>query len=379
MSERSIDVSNKRFIIAGGGTGGHVFPALAIANAIKELQPDARILFIGTKDKLEADVVPKHGYEFRPIWISGLHRKRILKNVLFPIKVMVATVQAFSIVKNFNPAVVVGTGGYVSGPALRAATIAGFPTVVVEQNSCPGVTTLMLKRKAKEIYIAFEQTKKYLKRTDSVFLLGNPTRDSLENINATDAYSYFGFKQHDKKKTVLIFGGSLGAHRINEAVTKAFEKMMQSGFRIIWQTGKNDLDEARKICLRYTSSVWVDAFIDRMDYAYTVADLVVSRAGATTIAELTRLGKPAVLIPYPHAAANHQLYNAMELVNAGAAKLLLDSEAVDQFPEVVVPLLAEEGALSRMSEASKRLGKPRAAQDIAKRILSLAEKQETHW
>ncbi|MBI1807195.1 MAG: undecaprenyldiphospho-muramoylpentapeptide beta-N-acetylglucosaminyltransferase [Ignavibacteria bacterium] len=361
-----------RVIFAGGGTGGHLFPAIAIADHVRRLVPDAEILFVGTHDKIEARVVPSKGFAFRSIWISGFHRGLRLSNLLFPLKVIVSSMQARSIIKSFNPDVVVGTGGYVSGPVLRAATVAGIPTIIQEQNSYPGVTTRILAKKVNEVHLTFESSKKYFQRSDNLIVSGNPTREDLERVNIQAALTYFGFKQGEHVKTVLVFGGSLGAHSINKAIERHLDELIKHRVRVIWQTGTEDYSHARNLCRTYsTTDVWVNAFIDRMDYAYAVADIVVCRAGATTIAELTRLGKPAILVPYPHAAANHQVENAESLAQSGAAVVVYDHEVSEKISTVVLSLLAGV-RLQEMGEKSKKLGKPEAARAIAQRVVELA-------
>ena len=365
-------------VFAGGGTGGHLFPAIAIADEVKKLEPNARILFVGTKDKIEARVVPLHGYEFKTIWISGFHRGLRVSNLLFPLKVIVSMMQALSIIRNVDPNVVVGTGGFVSGPMLRAAAMLRVPTLIHEQNSYPGFTTRMLAPRTNEVHLTFESSKKYLRRTNNIYVSGNPTRNDLELVSKNDACNYFGFDPHDKKAAILMFGGSLGAHSINEAVRKNLDHLMNKGIRLIWQTGKDDLSEAQRFIAKYSGEhVWVNAFIERMDYAYAVSDLVVCRAGATTIAELTRLGKPSILVPYPHAAADHQTENARSMANAGAAEIVSDGEIAERLSSVIESLLQGD-RLRRMGENAKHLGKPDAAHVIAVRVLNLARasKQE---
>ncbi len=365
-----------RIIFAGGGTGGHLFPALAVADEIKKLEPAAEIVFVGTRDKLEAHVVPQQGYEFRSIWISGFHRRRLFKNALFPVKLIVSIMQARSIIRQVRPAVAVGTGGYVSGPVVYAATLSHIPTVILDQNAYPGITTRLLGNRVNEVHLTFEAAKRYLKRNDNVSITGNPTRSSLDTVDMTAACSYFGFGAGEKKRTVLVFGGSLGARSINQAVRKNLEELVRSGIRLIWQTGRDEYQAIRDECARMaTAPIWVKPFIDRMDYAYAVSDLVVCRAGATTIAELTRIGKPAILVPYPHAAANHQVHNALELAEAGAARLLYDHEVSDGLSAVLTALINDEGQLRRMSESSRKFGKPDAGRVIAEHILKLAEKK----
>jgi UDP-N-acetylglucosamine--N-acetylmuramyl-(pentapeptide) pyrophosphoryl-undecaprenol N-acetylglucosamine transferase len=369
-------VAGIRVIFAGGGTGGHLFPAIAIADELKRFVPDAELLFIGTKNKIEARVVPQKGFAFRTIWISGFHRRLRLSNFLFPLKVVVSLMQSYSIIKQFKPDVVVGTGGYVSGPIVFTASMLNIPTLIHEQNSYPGVTTRMLGNRVRQICITFEQAKNYLKRQDNVVLTGNPTRGSLENVNKADAFNYFAFNSSNQQKTLLVFGGSLGATTINNAVVHHLEKLIEQGYRIIWQTGKEDFERVKSVCSKIAKEqLWVNAFIDRMDFAYAISDLVICRAGATTIAELTRLGKAAILIPYPFAAADHQTENAKAMTESSAALMVKDSEAKGRLFDVVQSLMNDSGKLQAMSSASKQLGKPNAAEEIARRIIELGRRK----
>ncbi len=358
-----------RVIFAGGGTGGHLFPAIAIADEVVRLSPGAEVLFIGTKTKLEARVVPARGYQFRSIWISGFHRSLRIENFLFPLKLVVSIKQALSVIRAFKPQVAVGTGGYVSGPVLRAALMCGVPTLIQEQNSMPGVTTRLLAGKVDEVHLTFESSKRFLRRLDNVRVSGNPTRQDLENADRNDARSFFGFEEQPRRKTILVFGGSLGAHTINEAVRRNLRSIVDAGLNVIWQTGAEDFLSAGS--LASPGRIWIAPFIDRMDLAYAASDLVICRAGATTIAELTRLGKPAILIPYPHAAANHQVENARTLMQQGAALMVDDGDAGERLPAAVLSLL-EADRLEAMARESRKLGNPDAAKAIAQRVIALA-------
>ena len=370
--ERSINVRPLRILFAGGGTGGHLFPAIAIAEKIKGLEPDAEIVFVGTSDKIEARVVPQHGFKFETIWISGFHRGVRLRNLLFPLKVVVAMVQAKSILKKFRPDAVVGTGGYVAGPVLRSAVHQRIPALIQEQNSYPGVTTRLLAKHVNEVHVTFESSKRYLEGAKEIFLSGNPTRDSLERAGRDEALSYFGFDAADDSPTILVFGGSLGAHSINEAIVAGMASLQTSGVRLICQTGPDDLDRVKaSMSALPARKGWTGAFIDRMDLAYAASDLVVARAGATTIAELTRLGKPAILVPYPHAAANHQVENARSLAENGAARIVRDAEIGTKLIGEIQAAL-DKNALAEMSRRSKLLGRPDAAATIARRVIALA-------
>lgn len=358
-----------RVLVAGGGTGGHVFPALAIADEVRKIRPDAEFLFVGTKDKIEARVVPERGYNLATIWISGFHRSLRPANLLFPMKVLVSLAQSFMIVRRFKPTIAVGTGGYVCGPILSMATRMGVPVVVHEANSYPGVTTRMLAKRAKVVFTSFEATLQWLKRTDNVEHIGMPTREGLDASDRNKAVEFFHLDA--AKKTVLVFGGSLGAASINRAVERQLvPAAVENGFQIVWQTGrgwKGDVTSARQ-------AGWVGAFIDEMQHAYAAADVVVCRSGASSLAELTLLGKPAILVPFPHAAADHQTVNARTLSERGAAVLLPDAEVAERLVEVVMSILSNDERRIAMAKASHNLGRPNAGTEIATRIVQLTRK-----
>lgn len=355
-----------RILLAGGGTGGHLFPALAIADELRNLRPAAQFLFIGTKEKIEARVVPQKGYSFASIWISGFHRGCRPGNLIFPLKVMVSLVQSFFLIRRYRPDVVIGTGGYVCGPVLYVASLLGIPMVLHESNSYPGITTRMLAGRAQIVFTAFEATKRWLRRTDNIVAVGTPTRMNLGTSRREDAAKAFGLDP--AKRTVLVFGGSLGSASINRAVQESLVAAAKhEGFQLIWQTGRTDVgpvEEARTVG-------WVGTFIDAMDQAYAAADLVVCRAGATTLAEITRIGKPAILIPFPYAAADHQTVNAQTLVDAGAAVLIKDKEVGSKLAGEVQSLLADDRRREAMHAASLALGRPGAGRVMAERILRL--------
>jgi UDP-N-acetylglucosamine--N-acetylmuramyl-(pentapeptide) pyrophosphoryl-undecaprenol N-acetylglucosamine transferase len=358
-----------RILLAGGGTGGHLFPALALAEEIRKLRRGAQMLFIGTKGKLEARVVPQRGYPFRTIWISGFHRRLTVENLLFPLKVVVSLVQSLFVIRQFRPDAVIGTGGYVCGPILWVASLLGVPTFVHESNSYPGVTTRMLAGRATRVYIAFEATRRWLKRTDNVELVGTPTRDSLGTVSKEEGRRFFGLGAEGK--TVLVFGGSLGATSVNNAILERLDEFHAEGIQLIWQTGEADYQRIRQRVAEKPIG-WLGIFIDRMECAFAAADVVVCRAGALTIAELTRVGKAAILIPYPFAAADHQTHNAGSLVDAGAALMIPDREVGQRLKPVLLDLLHDESRVEQMSAASLRLGKPTAGLEIAAKILELA-------
>lgn len=362
-------MSNERLkiLIAAGGTGGHVFPAIAIADEIKKLRPNTEILFVGTKGKIEARIVPQRGYPLAFIWISGLHRSLRIDNLLFPIKTVVSVVQSFFLIKRFQPDIVIGTGGYVCGPVLYIASLLKIPAVVHESNSFPGITTRILSTRVRKTFTAFDATAQWLKRKDNIELMGTPTRDVLGTVSREDGIKFFNLDP--SKKIVLVFGGSLGAASINQAVRLLVNELVASNVQLIWQTGNKDEMLVKEMSTM--KNCWVNAFIDNMEYAYAAADLVVCRAGATTLAELTRLGKASVLIPYPYAAADHQTFNAQSLANAGAAIMIEDRDAKIKLKSVINSIINDDKKLQQMNEASRAIGKQNASREIAERILEL--------
>ncbi len=356
-----------RILLAGGGTGGHLFPALAIAEEIRRIQPDAQVRFVGTNGKIESRVVPQHGYPLDIIWISGFHRRLTIENLLFPVKVMVSLMQSSTLIRKFKPDVIVGTGGYVCGPVLYIGSKLGIPTVVHESNSYPGITTRMLANQATRVFTAFEATNRWLKRVDNVELVGTPIRN-LRGASRKTALSFFDLEA--SRKTVLVVGGSHGATSMNTAMKSVLANPKCKGIQFLWQTGEKDFDGISKQFGRQKHTR-IKPFIDRMDYAYAAADVIVSRAGATTIAEITALGKPAILVPYPHAAADHQTQNALTLVDGGAAIMIPDKDIHSQLVGVLLALLKDEQRRKQMAQASRALGRREAGTIIARKILDL--------
>jgi UDP-N-acetylglucosamine--N-acetylmuramyl-(pentapeptide) pyrophosphoryl-undecaprenol N-acetylglucosamine transferase len=361
-------------VFAGGGTGGHLFPAIAIADEIKRTRPEAEITFIGTQHKIEAKVVPQHGYGFETIWVSGLRRRLSLENILFPVKFVVALVQSLFLIRRLNPDVVVGTGGYVCGPPLFVASLLGIPTLIQEQNSYPGITTRLMASRANEVHLSFNHSQRYLRRTDNVHISGNPTRAGVGKISRDAGAEYLGLRSG--KLTLLVFGGSLGASSINDAVLGILPQLVAKGIQIVWQTGESDYQriesEASRLANTSGGIVKVHKFIDKMEYAYAACDLAVCRAGATTVAELSKAGVPSVLIPYPYAAADHQTENARAMVEAGAAVMIKDADLRVELLSAVQKLIADRDRLQRMQEHARRVGNADAASIIARAALNLA-------
>ena len=361
-----------RVLLAAGGTGGHVYPAIAIADALKAAHPDTEIRFVGTKNHMEWQAVPKAGYEIMNVWISGFHRRLTLKNLLFPVKLITALVQSFSILRKFRPDVVVSCGGYVAGPVGYVAGTHKIPVVIQEQNSFPGVTNRLLAKYAVKIFTAFAEADQFLP-AQKTMITGNPTRKTLAAVDKKTGLEAFGFE--DNKPVLLIMGGSGGARTINQAIKENLSKLHDdAGLQIIWQCGsryedalKAEVDEAKFPNLRLT------AFLYNMPEAYAAADLVMSRAGASSCSEFMNLGKASVLIPSPNVAGDHQTQNAKAMADAGASVLLKDEDAVDAVAELVSDLINDQNRLQQMNKAALALAKPDAAATIAHEILELAK------
>lgn len=356
-----------RFLFAGGGTGGHLYPAIAVADEIKRLKPESEIIFVGTKSKIEGRVVPKLGYGFKSIWIKGFARKFNLENLLFPVKLFVSLVQSLFISFRFKPRVAIGSGGYVAGPAIWGASVMGAKVILMESNSYPGVTTRLLERYADEVHISFEDSKKYLRKPDKIKVTGNPVRSELGSSNKEDSKKSFGLD--GSKFTVLVLGGSLGAASINQTVAACVEELQKKSLQIIWQTGKNYYHSYKSINL---DSVKILDFIEDMNKAYSACDLLVARAGATTIAELSVLGIPSILIPSPHVAENHQYFNAKSLADNNAAILVKDSDVSSLLKERILEVAESKDLLKSLSENSRKISKPDAASKIAESAIGLA-------
>ncbi|MBE0643459.1 MAG: undecaprenyldiphospho-muramoylpentapeptide beta-N-acetylglucosaminyltransferase [Bacteroidetes bacterium] len=359
-----------RVIFAGGGTGGHLFPGIAIAEALRELRPDCSISFVGSRNRIEARMVPKYGYPFDAVWIAGLQRRFSLRTALLPLKLVVSLVQSWNILRRRKPHVVVGTGGYVSGPLLYVAARTGRRTLIHEQNEYPGITTRKLAPLADEVHVTFASSERLLGGAKRLVRSGNPVRLSLRRSDTGDARVHFGL--HPARTTLFVFGGSLGAHSINRALRPLVPRLVREEYQLIWQTGSADYEELKSLGALYREQVIVRPFIDEMDRAYSAADLVLCRAGATSIAELTALGIPSLLVPFPHAAADHQYKNAVALAQDGASLVLRDEE-LERLERELFSLLDDGPTLARMAEAASAAGSPHAAFDIAEAVIRLAE------
>jgi UDP-N-acetylglucosamine--N-acetylmuramyl-(pentapeptide) pyrophosphoryl-undecaprenol N-acetylglucosamine transferase len=364
-----------KFIVSGGGTGGHIYPAIAIANELKSRFPDAEFLFVGAKDKMEMQKVPQAGYAIKGLWISGLQRKLTLDNSLFPIKLLSSLLKSRTIIKNFKPDVVIGTGGFASGPLLQMANSLDIPTVIQEQNSYPGITNKLLSKKANKICVAYENLERFFPKGKIVFT-GNPVRQDILDVESKrrEALSYFNLDEN--KKTVLILGGSLGARRINQLIAKEIDFLRNNNLQIIWQCGNLYMADYKHFS--EVENVQVVSFIDRMDLIYAAADFVISRAGASSVSELCLVGKPTIFIPSPNVAEDHQTKNANAIVEKNGALLLKESELDEKFESVFNKLIHDENLQNSLRQNMKKLAMPNATKSIVEEIIKLVESRKSN-
>jgi len=366
-----------KFIISGGGTGGHIFPAISIANAIKAKRPESEILFVGAEGRMEMQRVPAAGYEIKGLPICGFDRKHLLKNVKVLFKIWKSQRMAKKIIREFQPSAAVGVGGYASGPTLNKCADMGVPCLIQEQNSYAGVTNKLLAKKADRICVAYEGMERFFPK-EKIILTGNPVRQSLLDTQVTreDAVRHFGLDP--EKKTILIVGGSLGARTVNESILSHLDLVESSGIQYIWQTGKFYYAEiARQLELHgELPMLKVTDFISDMGEAYKAADLVISRAGASSISEFCLIGKPVILVPSPNVAEDHQTKNAMALVNKDAALYVKDAEAPEILLKTAVQTVKDEAKLASLSENIKKLALPDSADIIADEVIKLAESHD---
>lgn len=351
--------------MSGGGSGGHVFPAIAIADAIKKENPNAAFLFIGANGKIEMTAVPKAGYKIEGLNIAGMQRKLTLKNLMFPFKLLFSIIKAWFIVKKFKPNAAIGTGGYASGAALKVAQWQGVPTFVQEQNAFPGITNKLLAKDVKFVFAAYSGLEKYFSK-EKIIISGNPLRGSIDisGINKTEATKHFGLDEN--KAVIFITGGSLGASAINKALAHNIELIRENNVQLIWQCGKIYEEEYNKY---NSTTIKVVSFIDRMDFAYAAADVIISRAGGT-ISELALVGKPVILLPSPNVAEDHQTKNGMALVEKNAAILIKDVDANDKLVPEAITLLNDKEKQNELSKNIKLFAKPNAAKEIAQKVLA---------
>lgn len=371
---------NLRFIISGGGTGGHIFPAVSIANAIKELCPQSEILFVGAEGRMEMHRVPAAGYPIKGLPVAGFDRKNLLRNIPVLFKLFKSQRLARKIVKDFRPHAAVGVGGYASGPTLKVAGSMGIPTLLQEQNSYAGVTNKLLAKQAKKICVAYEGMERFFDK-DKIILTGNPVRQGLLNHTITREEAIASFKLDPNKRTVLILGGSLGARTINQCLMTNLDKVKESGIQFIWQTGKIYIEEARAAVKQAGElpMLLVTDFISDMATAYSAADLVISRAGAGSISEFCLLQKPVILVPSPNVAEDHQTKNALALVNKNAALYVKDADAKELLLDKAIEAVNQPELLKNLSKNIAELAFTDSANVIAKEVIKLAQKyKEEH-
>ena len=360
-----------RLIVSGGGTGGHIFPAIAIANAFRERHPDAQVLFVGARGRMEMTRVPEAGYEIIGLWISGIQRKFSLSNLLFPLKLVVSYLRAAVIVKRFDPDVVVGTGGFASGPMMMAATRLKIPALIQEQNSFAGLANKQVADKVNKVCVAYEGMEKYFP-ISKIVLTGNPVRKDILSVKekAGKGKAHFGFEE--SRRTLLIIGGSLGARTINESVLAGIEKLIDAGVQVIWQTGKVYYEVVQPQIARYDNRRFrVLDFLKEMDLAYAAADVVISRSGALAVSELSIAGKPCILVPSPNVAEDHQTKNALALVEKDAAVMVSDKDARIVLVDEALRLLFDDQRAKKLRENISALARPAATEAIVDEIENL--------
>jgi UDP-N-acetylglucosamine--N-acetylmuramyl-(pentapeptide) pyrophosphoryl-undecaprenol N-acetylglucosamine transferase len=356
-------------LISGGGTGGHIYPAVAIANELKVRYPEARFLFVGAKDKMEMEKVPQAGYEIIGLWISGIQRKVTIKNLLFPCKLIYSLFKAQKIIKKFKPDIVIGTGGFASGPTLIMANMKKIPTLIQEQNSYPGITNKLLGKNAAVICVAYDGLERFFPKK-KIIKTGNPVRASLLTIHEKNKIqeAHKLFKLKVKTTTVLVLGGSLGARKINELIEKNISFFNEHNVQLLWQCGKLYYDEYKKYAQK--ENVQIHAFINKMDLAYAAADIIISRAGASSVSELCIVGKPSIFIPSPNVAEDHQTKNAKSIADKHGAILLKENE-LETFPIVFETLLKDEGKQESLRQNIKELALPNATFKIINQVEKL--------
>jgi len=357
-------------LISGGGTGGHIYPAIAIANELKLRYPDAKFLFVGAKDKMEMEKVPQAGYDIKGLWISGIQRKLTIDNLSFPFKLMHSLWNASKIIKKFKPDIAIGTGGFASGPTLIIANRKGIPTLIQEQNSFPGITNKLLSKKAGKICVAYDHLERFFPE-DKIVKTGNPVRQDLLSIYSKTEEGKDFFKLDKKKKTILVLGGSLGARKINQLIENNLDFFKNQEVQVIWQCGKFYVDEYKKY--NELENVQVYQFLNRMDLAYAASDIIISRAGASSVSELCIVGKPVIFIPSPNVSEDHQTKNAKSIADKHGAILLKESE-LTTFSIVLETLLKDKGKQEHLSENIKELALPGATTAIVNEVEKLLER-----
>ncbi|MDG1743969.1 MAG: undecaprenyldiphospho-muramoylpentapeptide beta-N-acetylglucosaminyltransferase [Polaribacter sp.] len=357
-------------LISGGGTGGHIYPAIAIANELKLRYPEANFLFVGAKNKMEMEKVPQAGYAIKGLWISGIQRKLTIDNVSFPFKMLNSLRNASKIIKNFKPDIAIGTGGFASGPTLIMANRKGIPTLIQEQNSYPGITNKLLGKNAAKICVAYDHLERFFP-LDKIVKTGNPVRQDLLSIHSKIEEGKTFFKIDKNKKTILILGGSLGARKINQLVESNLDFFKNQQVQVIWQCGKLYYEEYKKY--NTSEDIQVHQFLNRMDFAYAASDIIISRAGASSVSELCIVGKPVIFIPSPNVAEDHQTKNAKAIADQHGAILVRENE-LETFPIIFETLIKDKGKQEHLSENINELALPGATTDIVNEIEQLLKK-----
>jgi UDP-N-acetylglucosamine--N-acetylmuramyl-(pentapeptide) pyrophosphoryl-undecaprenol N-acetylglucosamine transferase len=363
-----------KFIISGGGTGGHIYPAVAIANELKSRYPDAEFLFVGANDRMEMDKVPESGYAIKGLWISGLQRSLSLKNLIFPLKLILSLWESKKIIKSFQPDVAIGTGGYASAPLLKVASNKGVPCLIQEQNSHAGITNKWLSAKVKKICVAYDGMEHYFP-SEKIKLTGNPVRQDLLDVSKKREESLSFFKLDSQKKTLLVLGGSLGAKRINALINSSLDFFSKLNLQIIWQCGSYYFESYKE---KVGENIQVHAFLNRMDLAYAASDFIISRAGALSVSELCLVGKPVIYIPSPNVSEDHQTKNAKSMSGKEAAVLIAEKDLETQFENEFSRLFNSEEIQLQLSKNCKALGKPNATKEIVEEIENLLKETKVN-
>lgn len=362
------DTGTRKFIIAGGGTGGHIFPAIAIANALKKIDNDIEILFVGAKGRMEMEKIPQAGYKIKGLDIAGFNRSSLIKNIGLPFKLLKSFLQVKRIFREFKPAAAIGVGGYSSFPVLRYAQTKGIPTFIHESNSFAGKSNIMLGKKATKVFVAADNMEKFFP-ADKIVITGNPVRETITRSVVTKNEAIKSFSLDETRKTVFVVGGSLGARSINEAIDAGLDELLNAGLQLIWQTGKPYAEKAKQRA-EGKQNVWVNEFISQMENAYAAADIVVARAGAMTVAELCVAKKPVLFVPYPFAAEDHQTANARQLVNKNAALMIADREAKEKLISKIIELAKDEDKQNELKENISMLAVTDADVKVATTVLN---------
>lgn len=360
---------SKKIIIAGGGTGGHIFPAIAIANALKRIDQEIEILFVGAKGRMEMEKVPEAGYKIEGLDIAGFNRSSLIKNIGLPYKLAKSFLKVRAIIKRFKPDAVIGVGGYSSFPVLRVAQAKKIPTFIHESNSFAGKSNMLLGKKATKIFTGTEGMESFFPK-EKIMITGNPVRKSITAAIVSRSEGINFFSLDENKTTVLVLGGSLGAKSINEAIDKGLETLLKEDLQIIWQTGKPYADKAKE-CTKGEKAVWVNDFISKMEYAYAAADIVVARSGAMTVAELCVAQKPALFVPFPFAAEDHQAVNAMTLIKKNAALMVRDTEAAQKLVFMTIELAKDKSKQEELKMNISKLAITNADEKIAEAVLKM--------